>query len=655
MKKTLAILLAAVMLFAVLAACGNDTGTTPANPDTPDTPTNNDNSNNNDDTPGAGAGYGTFSNITTQVDVAPLGVEPTRQNTLIVGYNVAAAGDFIPGFSIGAYDQTMWRLLHGDVATVNMWDPNGEFSINDTIVADHSILDDADGNRTYTFAINQGLTWSDGTALTAFDFVTSVLWRTSPQWLEAGGSYDATTGVELLGHEAYHSGESEYFKGTSLISDYEFSITIDANELPYFYELALVAVYPDPAHIWLPGVTITTDENGSKFDADITNQANDVAENFRHAPSVTAGPYTFVSFENNTVTVQKNTAFMGDAYGRMPQINFIQQVETSHETDVDQLFAGEIDLMPDELQADKIERVLANPDFTIHEYLRSGYGVVNFQHQGSGPSTDVNVRWAIAHLMDRQAVLDQVLGGRGSLMDTDSSPGMWMWQARGSEAVSKMRPIALSIDSANEFLDKTEWVFESDGTTAFDPEKTNARGTYLRHNADGEPLVWRNGAANPAVGNAIEIETVSNAAMAGVQFSSEFVDWVTIIEPQSNRPWEIPEEELYQSFSMGLGLFPQFDPYFRLHSSFNGTSANPAFSDPQLDEIMVNLRNTDPDDFNGFLDTWVEYVVRFNEVLPTLILYNNIWMDLHNPRIQGMDVITDYASWAASINNLSLS
>jgi hypothetical protein len=43
---------------------------------------------------------------------------------MIVGYNAPALGDFIGGFSIGAYDQTIWRLLHG-MATVQVFDAGG--------------------------------------------------------------------------------------------------------------------------------------------------------------------------------------------------------------------------------------------------------------------------------------------------------------------------------------------------------------------------------------------------------------------------------------------------------------------------------------------------------------------------------------------------
>jgi len=691
-RKIIALLLAVVMITAFVAACADDpvdpVEPAPADPvetpepDDEDPPEIDDQPADPDARPEDNGG--TFTNITETRDVEPLGVDPTRQNTMIVGYNVAFEGNGIEGFTIAAYDQTIWDLLHGDVRTVPIRDPGGLIYINRRVIPNFWVHDDDAGNRTYTFEVAQDMTWSDGTVISAFDFAASVLWQAAPQWnAVAGATFESSNYMELLGWQEYNSStaimseepddwdeeeygpytpevlewilsDHPYFEGVRMLNDWVFSLTISAEHLPFFYETSLVGVRPVPAHIYVPDMTITTNDNGSRFDGDIQDRAHDIASNFRFNPTVVAGPYTFVSFANEIVTVARNPAFFGDSHGRQPTIDFIQQIIVSHETDVDQFFAGEVDVLPDQLEAASIERVIANPDFNVHEYLRFGYGVVNFVHY-FGHSQDVNMRWAVAHLMDRQAVLDAVLGGRGSLIDTEASPGQWMWQARGAEALATMRPIAVSIESANSFLDQTDYRFESDGETPWDPEQANAQGTYLRHNSEGEPLVWRNAAANPAIGEAIFIETVSNAAYAGMRFENEFADWVTIVMPLLNNPWDMPEDErIWDSISMGWGFVAVFDPFQNWHSQWNGTSQNPAFSDAELDEIMVRMRNTDPEDLEGFVDAWFDYVVRFNATLPSLPLYNNMWMDFYHPRITGMSAISDLSSWAASVTSLGI-
>jgi len=712
-KKLLALLLAAVMILAFVAACADDTPPAPVETDDPvveETPDEPDDEPEevelvevpDDFDPFAG---GTFANVTDQVDVPALDATPTRENTLIVGYNVAFTGDAIHGFTNASYDWTVRALMgmgtRGNVAVANVvFSPAGEMFVNSTIIDEVMTQYDDDGNKTYVFRVQEGLNWSDGTALTAFDFVATALFRNSPEWIfEAGATMDASDLVDILGWEYFaapfeiedpnwvepeeveddedaeeveddedaeevepaappmitNPDRVDYFRGVHMIDDYTFAITIDAANLPYFYELSSVRVQPFPAHVMIPGVEIITDANGSRFSADIQTHAHNFAETYRFNPTVVAGPYTFVSFENNIVTLARNPLFPGDAHGNVAQIDFIQQIMVSDETDVDQFFAGEVDILPDQLEADKIERVLANPDFNVHEYLRFGYGVINFQSFENDhlPISDVNVRLAFAHVVDRQAVLDAVLGGRGALIDTDASPGQWMWQARGAEALATMMPFTLNIERANYFLDQTEWVYEADGETPFDSEQANAQGTYLRHNSEGEVLWIRNAAANPAIGAAIEIETVSNAAMAGMRFTSEDADWVSVIMPSVSAPHTM-DELVFSTFSMGTGFPAVFDPYFSWHSDLIDSAPNMGWSDAIMDDAMERMRRTEPGDYEGFAEAWFDYIIRFNEVLPAFPLYNNMWMDFYSPRVSGMSAISDLSNWAEGITALSL-
>ena len=655
MKKFLAILLAAVMLIGVLAACGSDVPPVDPGPGTTDPGTTD---------PG------------TPVDP---NVPETRSfpainasGTLTVSYNAPSTGEYVSGWGNSSYDVTIRNLLHGDYGTVAVT-PASEMIINDTVVKDFSVSDDAAGNRTYTFTIWDDLKWSDGTGITAKDFVASALFVRSPAWTAVGAStssYDALVGVveygggvpiyseepddwddedgenpfepEITGYEVE---PSDYFAGVSLLGDYELSVTIDGEELPYFFELMYASIGPTPLHVWAPGVNIISDANGSKFDADILEHLTRVSETERFAPSVTCGPYKFVSFENEIITVEVNEHFLADAFGNQPKIQFIQQISVASELTVDSLFSGVFDLYPFEIRGGNIERVMAEPGFSTHSYLRDGYGLMNIVHDW-GPTEDLNVRWALAHLVDRQAVLDQVLGGFGGLIDTEASEAQWMYQARRAEVMAAIKPIALNVSVANDYLDQTEWKFESDGETPFDRDQANAEGTYLRHNADGVVLRVRNGAASEDVGAIIEIETIRNAALAGMQFTSEFLEWATVLS-HFYYGSDLPEDErLYSTFSMGTGLGVPFDPYYSWHSDFLGTWMNPTFYDSQIDDLIIKMRNTEPGDYATYLEVWFDYVVRWNYLLPALPLYANMYVDMFNDRVSGIEAVTPFANWA---------
>ncbi|MDR2599167.1 MAG: ABC transporter substrate-binding protein [Oscillospiraceae bacterium] len=652
LAKILAITLSLIMILTIIAACNGDANPdaspTPGGPNDPDTPAS----------PGPGDPDGPrFPNVEVS-------------GTLVVAYGAPATGEFIGGFGNSSYDLTIRTLLGGDVGTVYT-STDGELLINQTVVKTHNITEDAAGNKTHTFEIWDDMLWSDGTGITASDFVAEALWVHNPAWLDLGTS--TTAYDSIIGRLAYRGGvpemstepddwdeeedgefvpeqigwviePSDYFEGIRLLGDYEFSLTIDAEELPYFFELIYASSGPLPLHSWAPGVSVVTDENGSKFSADITDFAQTVADVERFAPTVVAGPYTFVSFENNIVTLKANPLFIGDSLGNKPSIEFIQQIEVNNDVIIDSLFAGELNLIPQEIDGNNINRVKAQDGFTASEYLRDGMGLINIEHDW-GPMQDRNVRWAFAHLVDRMPIIDNVTVGYGATIDTEASPSQWMWQARSAEVIAAIRPIALNVEAAHDFLDESEWIFEADGETPFDRSQANEEGTYLRHNAAGQPLIIRNGAASQEVGDAIEIETVRNAALAGVEFTSEFLEWALVLQYAYRMPDTPVEDRIYHTFSMGTGFGVPFSPYWSWHSDILGTWMNTSFSDAELDRIIDAMDATEGGDFATYLEHWFDYVVRWNYILPALPLYNNIYASLHSENVLGVEHTTPFAAW----------
>ena len=170
MKKTLALLLAMVMLFAALAACADDT---PAPVNTPDPGTQ---------TPGTQT-----PGTDPQQPDGPRFPAISASGTLTVSYNAPSTGEYIDGWGNSSYDLTIKNLIHGDYGTV-VATPKSEIIINETVVKSFTVDDDAAGNRTYVFEIYDDLLWSDGTGITAKDFVASPLFVRSPQWRQIGAN-----------------------------------------------------------------------------------------------------------------------------------------------------------------------------------------------------------------------------------------------------------------------------------------------------------------------------------------------------------------------------------------------------------------------------------------------------------------------------------
>jgi ABC-type transport system substrate-binding protein len=144
-KKLFSVALTLGLVFAV-AACATDEPTTPTTPTTP---------------------------------------APARPTQLVLG-SPEISGEFLGGFGNSAYDVWVRNLVNG-YGTVAVT-PEGEFVVNETVVADFSIFDAPNGDRTYSFRIHNDLVWNDGRQITAADFVYSVLMQASREWVTAGAS-----------------------------------------------------------------------------------------------------------------------------------------------------------------------------------------------------------------------------------------------------------------------------------------------------------------------------------------------------------------------------------------------------------------------------------------------------------------------------------
>jgi peptide/nickel transport system substrate-binding protein len=563
--------------------------------------------------------------------------DSTRENTLIVG-SPDMNGDFIDGFGSSAYDTWVKNMTMEYTANIEVT-AEGEIVDNPMVVESSEVAEDEDGNKTYTYKICEDLKWSDGEPITAADYVGAMLWKASPAWVEAGAS--TSTGYGLLGYQAYNAGDAERFAAVALIDEYTFALTIDAAELPYYWEQSYTTIQPIPMHIWAPDLTIDCNEEGAKFAEDyatVLAAMQNVANTERFAPTVTGGPFTFISFENGNVTLKANPYFKGDLDGVKPQLLYVVQKTVPSDTDVDQVIARDIDIVPANVEGLKIEAAKASPNTSLHSYLRYGYGMISMLCNW-GPTADPNVRWALGYLIDRNEVNNYALGGYGGIVQGMYGYSEWAYQEVGDELEELLTPFNLNIEKANELLDQTEWKYEADGVTPFDASKANAEGTYMRYNDKGEKLVIRHmGTDGLTTTDIIEIQYAANAPLAGVDFQVTKSDFNALLD-NYYYSYEIPDEDkLYSTFNMGNSFGTPNDPYESWHSDFYGTWNNACqVNDPELDELIMALRSTEPGDEDAFLDNWLAFQVRWQQLLPQIPLYSNEYFDIYDYAVKGIE------------------
>ncbi len=637
MKRKLSLLLVLALLVSMFAACSSAPASSEAS--------GSESVSETESTDASGA----ESETESEEEIKPLTAGEIPMDTFIVG-TPEMSGDFIHDFSNNSYDLAIKTLTSGYMDVYVSTDA-GELVLNTVAVADSTTELDADGNKTYTITLHEDIMWNDGTAITATDYVASILLKGSKAWLDVGAT-QSVQGDKLVGYTEYREGETDVFSGVKLISDTQFSMTIAAENLPYFWEYNLVAIMPIHTPTYFPTATVMSDDTGSWLEyteGDIATDAQRIADTERFAPTITCGPYNFVSYQNKTATLVINEYFKGDLNGNKPTITNVVQQNIPSDTDVEWVINGQVDLVAGVIEGEKIESAADSGTTNAHSYLRSGYGNLAFATD-FGPVQDANVRWALASLIDRSAVLDHVLGGYGGTVDGAYGLSQWMYQDNKAELQASLKPISFNTDTANDYLDQTEWVFEADGTTAFDREKVTTDGSYLRHNAAGETLTINHfGTTENSVTDIIEIQYTANAPLAGVDFNVTKGDFDTLLD-HYYYGFDKPEgERIYHSFNLATNFTPVDDKYQSWNSEYVGTSLNATqLSDPEIDTITAAMRAVEPGDNEAYIETWIDFQVRWNELMPEIPLYSNEYFDITHENVDPLTT-TPLASWYEKI------
>ncbi|WP_073998714.1 ABC transporter substrate-binding protein [Anaerococcus urinomassiliensis] len=381
-------------------------------------------------------------------------------------------------------------------------------------------------------------------------------------------------------------------------------------------------------------------------------------EEYRFKPEVTPGPYKFESFKNNMTKLSLNENYPGNFKGDKATIpNIILQVVNDNIA-VDLLENGDIDVWEDENKGGKIDQMRKAADegkIQIGSFERNGYGNITFLTD-RGSTQYKEVRQAIAYLMDRNEFVASYAGGYGVVTNGMYGQSQWMYKERGADVESEMINYTLNIDKANELLDQTPYKYEKDGKTPWDKAKLeeNFKGDlegfdYYRYDENGKRLVVNQyGSDQSPITTLISNQLPINAAQAGMEYNVTSGSFSTLIELY-NYPKENPD---YTAFNMGSDFGVPFDPwlYYSQEGPFNKTRTN----DPEADKITEDLRRTDPSDVEGFLDKWVKFQIWYNDYLPEIPLYSNIFHTGYSNRVKGFDVMSPVWHLNDQINAITL-
>ena len=621
-KKILSLLLAGLLTLSV-AACGQQ-----------QTVTNNDQGSSSSEASQA-------SEESSDLSSGERPTEPTGQ--MVIGSITQVINEFYDtGFSTSETNYNMYDLIHGGYDTV-VFSKEGEFQYNDTVVASHEETENEDGTKTYTVTINDGLVWSDGTPITAKDYVFAVLLENSDEMAGVDG-YPCNSGYTYVGYDEWLDGSADAFAGVHLVDDMTFSLTVKAEELPYHYDITYALVRPRPLHVIAPECDVEDTENGATITGDFTTELlqetiNNVETGYRYNPKVTCGPYLFDNFDeaSQQATLKANPEFVGDYRGVKPSIETLVIKTVSSDTMMNELESGSVDLLygcsgGDTINAglDLVEEGKA-ADAT---YMRNGYGKIQFDCSVF-PTDSQNVRQAIAYCLDRNEFARQYTGGYGSVVHSFYGLAQWEYQDSVEWINENLNTYEMNVDAAKELLEADGWNLNADGTPY--------SGTGTRYkDVDGElkPLVitWCNSEGNP-VSELLATMLPETMAEAGMELQATTTDFATLQNGILHAG-----DTMYNMYNLATGFATANSPwyYFSSDEAWMGNYNTNWIADEELNDAVVPLKSIPYEDSEAWLEAWQNFIKVWNEKLPDIPLYSDEYYDFYSTRVQGWE---NTATW----------
>lgn len=248
--------------------------------------------------------------------------------------------------------------------------------------------EESEDGRTYTFHLREGVTFSNGSALTSSD-----VRYTLTRLLTHPDSCNQDVAKNILGASKLESGESAELQGFEELSDLDFSLTL---EEPFEAFLACLS---------MPGASI--------LDEETTQEAGD---RFGKEAAATIGTGSFVLDEwvpGEGMLLKANASCWQGA----PNCAGVRMYFLTEPEEIRTLFVnGELDILDLDDLGSSAEFFVHGDIYQsrMHEVPRIAITYVAL-NESKSPLADVRVRKALQLALDRQSLLDAVYSGRGAV------------------------------------------------------------------------------------------------------------------------------------------------------------------------------------------------------------------------------------------------
>jgi oligopeptide transport system substrate-binding protein len=249
--------------------------------------------------------------------------------------------------------------------------------------------------KTYTIKLRDGITWSDGTPVTAHDFEYS--WKRS---LDPASKceYAAMLGSWIKGASDYTAGKTPNAENVGVKATDDKTLTIELlNPLAFFTD---ALTFP----LFFPQKKEFVDKSGGKFGADADK-------------TLANGPFKLEKWDHEqSLVLVKNDKYWDAQNVKLEQVTY--EIVKDQQSGMNLYSTNEVDFV--EINRDGVQEWKGKPELVANPEIVSFY--VQYNQGKVAALKNAKIRKALALAVDRQAFVDIVLGN-GSVPATGFIPG----------------------------------------------------------------------------------------------------------------------------------------------------------------------------------------------------------------------------------------
>ncbi|WP_419672747.1 ABC transporter substrate-binding protein [Cedecea neteri] len=441
-----------------------------------------------------------------------------RKDTVVAGIS-EPQGIFNPYFFVNGWDENVTNVIFSRLID---WDSHG--NLVPGLAESWTVSPDG---KVYTIKLRPGLTFSDGSPLTAEDVAFTLTVLYDPKY---DGDTDITL-ANIAGGAEYKAGKADSVSGLKVIDPLTLQVTTTQ-----------------------PGATTLGKIGGpvlskAYYGKDYQRGNLDYLRTL-HGKPLGNGPYVYEKYiPGQEIRFHANTHFYR---GTPPTPRFIYRV-TNPSTNFQLFQTGETDYDSFTSRPDDIEQLKLLGFANINLYGSSDYSKVEFNVRRPALQ-DVKVRQALIYGLDRQKLIDVVYQGYGTVANEPISPISWAYNPEG------VNPYKFDQAQAKKLLDEAGWKPGPDGIRV----------------KDGKRLELTLLVSKKVLNDALIPIAKENWQQIGVQLKPQVVDFNALMAQRKAGNYDLA------SFSTST----LNDPHDGVWDYYSTEAKESGYNNPQVDKLI---------------------------------------------------------------------